>query len=106
MKKIAEGKQGEWFATLRSTGELLPCVFKEYLTGLSDYHDPYCYDLTTKRGAEYIEAVKRGRVLMTRSVGSHETGWTREDYIAVYAADDVKFSPTTGLTFKARRLRE
>jgi hypothetical protein len=82
-------------------------VFKEYLTDLSDYHDPYLYryDLTTKSDAKYIEAVKRGRVLMARYAGSHEAGWTREDYIAVYAAEDVQFSPANGLIFKARRLR-
>jgi hypothetical protein len=105
-KKIAKGKQGEWFASLTSTGELLPCVFQEYLQGLTEYHDPHCYDLTTKRDAKYIEAIKRGRVLMTRNVGSRKTGWKREAYIAVYSAEDVEFSPATGLTFKASRLRE
>ena len=65
------------------------------------------YDLDTKRGRDYVEAVKRGRVLLAQYTGSHDAGWKRVtgSYIAVYAVEDVTFSPDTGLRFKARRLK-
>jgi hypothetical protein len=92
----AKGSQGNWFATLEETGENLPCIFPQYLHGLSDYHDPFAYDLDTKRGRDYVEAVKRGRVLLAQYTGSHDAGWKRVtgSYIAVYAAEDVTFPRT------------
>jgi hypothetical protein len=101
----ATGSQGNWFATIDATGERLPCIFPNYLHGISDYHDPFAYP--TKGGQAYVEAIKRGRVLLAQYTGSHETGWKRVpgQYIAVYAADDVTFSPDTGLRFRATRLK-
>ena len=99
MKKIAKGEQGQWFARTRN-GERLPCVFQEYWHGRVEYHDPHRYDLTTKRGVQYIEAIRRGKVLMTKNTGSRETGWKEESYPGVFLVEDVEFSPANGLTFK------
>jgi hypothetical protein len=105
----AKGSQGNWFATVTKTGESLPCIFPKYLHGLHDYHDPYAYKLGNKRDRDYVEAIKYGgRALLAQYTGSHEKGWRRVtgQYIAVYAAEDVTFSPESGLRFKARRLIE
>jgi hypothetical protein len=101
MTKIARGAQGSWFATT-SDGERLPCVFKEYWHGRTAYHDPHNYDQSSAKCVEYIDAVKRGRVLMTRNEGSREKGWLRKGYIGVFLVDDVKYSPDHGLSFIVR----
>jgi hypothetical protein len=105
MAKIAKGAQGTWFATT-SDGERLPCVLKEYWPG-GRYHDPYHYDQSSAKCVEYIAAVKRGRVLMTRNEGSYQKGWLRKGYIGIFLVDDVKYSPDHGLSFNIReRLRK
>ena len=56
------GRQGSWFAKIGR--EHLPCLKQNHRTGVTEYHDPYCYDPNTSKEAEYIDAVRRGRVLV------------------------------------------
>jgi len=94
----AKGTQGSWFATTREGKRLTRVNDKLWPGGTTPYHDPHRYD-TERRGVEYIEAVKRGKVLITRNEGSHEAGWRRTGYVGVFRVTNVQFSPDNGLTF-------
>jgi hypothetical protein len=56
------GKQGSWFAKIGP--ERLPVLKARCRVGLKAYHEPFYYDPADQRRAEYIEAIKRGRVLV------------------------------------------
>jgi hypothetical protein len=55
------GKRGDRFA--RSGDESLPCLKAHYRHG-DDYHDPYFYDRAKRKEARYVDAIRRGRVLI------------------------------------------
>ena len=62
MTEIAKGRQGSWFATVKKTSEYLPCLKRHRWNG--DYFEPKFYDPADRRNAEYIDAIKQGRVLV------------------------------------------
>jgi hypothetical protein len=105
MVKKATGSRGSWFA-VTPWGEKLPCVLKQYWGVGVTYHDPYFYDPRLKRNREYIDAIKRGRVLVTinendgrRYDGAEKV--RRTGYIGgckVFKVTDVS-SSESGLTF-------
>ena len=99
MKKIAKGRQGDWFATLRNTGELLPCVFREFWIGKTGYHDPHVYDLSNSQDRQYVEAIQNTkRVLLTTNLGADGTR-KRGAYIDECEVADV-ICDDNGLRFK------
>lgn len=103
MKRKAKGQQGSWFANRRDTGELLPCIFKEYAHNWPHYHDPYHYDPSDPTKKEYVDAIKNGRVLLTSNelVGTRYDGanlWRRGNYIDEFVVANVT-ADKTGLRF-------
>jgi|SRR6476646_7024820 hypothetical protein len=64
--KFAKGRQGNYFVDVR-TGERLPCIHKEHWKAGRLYHQKHYYDPSKPKAAEYIEALKRGRVVVTTS---------------------------------------
>jgi hypothetical protein len=58
------GKQGSFFAKLGK--ERLPCLKLSFRNGMDGYFEPWHYDPSLPRNREYIEAIKRGRVLVAK----------------------------------------
>lgn len=98
MSEIAKGSQGSWFATVKKTGEYLPC-FKRHRWA-KDYFEPKFYDPAHRRNVEYIDAIKQGRVLIaiyerkegdTTSLDGDRTG----GYLNyVFTVEDVQHDET------------
>lgn len=103
--KKAVGKRGSWFANI--DGHSFPCVHKYWITGLQ-HHDQFRYrgsEIETKV-AELVEAVRNGkRVILTNDTPLFDSncelsGFERTSYIALYAVEDVTYSPEDGLRFR------
>jgi hypothetical protein len=89
MMTIAKGSQGKWFATTR-TGENLPCLKRQFMVGVGQYHEPHYYDPSQRRNVEYIDAVKQGRVL----IASYKDG-VRDGYLGgIFTIEDVQHDET------------
>lgn len=104
--KKAIGQRGSWFATV--DGKELPCVHKHWLKGLS-YHDPFkplVNGPSPARIHEYVQAIQQEKqVILTNDVTHYDqqgmvSGFTRKNYVAVFAVEDVSFDPKIGLKFK------
>ncbi|MDK1489410.1 hypothetical protein QN219_04980 [Sinorhizobium sp. 7-81] len=103
--KKAIGQRGSWFANV--DGKELPCVHKHWLKGLA-YHDPFKPLVNGPSPAkihEYVQAIQREKqVVLTNDAVLCDPqgmvkGFTRQNYIAVFAVENVKFDPSTGLKF-------
>ena len=89
MKTIAKGRQGDWFAKTRAGGEDLPCLKAEYLAANGQYHEPKFYDPSQPRNVDYVDAIKRGRVLLATYDTSQEPP-KRTGYLGyIYSVEDV-----------------
>ncbi|TPK82662.1 hypothetical protein [Mesorhizobium sp. B2-4-17] len=107
----AKGHRGSWFANV--DGESLPCVHKYWVKGLV-HHDRF-----QRRGyanssqiLELVQAVQQTeRVILTDDkpivdAAGNLIGFERKGYIAIYAVDDVTYSPEEGLKFRlVQRIR-
>ena len=88
-KKIAKGRQGDWFAMTRA-GESLPCLKDQYLRPHGEYHEPCFYDPSLSKNAEYVAAIQRGRVLIATYDTSQEPH-KRTGYLGyVYSVEDIR----------------
>ncbi|MNL37555.1 hypothetical protein D3C87_1597080 [compost metagenome] len=105
VKKKAIGQRGSWFATV--DGKELPCVHKHWLSGLS-YHDPFKPLVNGPSPAkiyEYVQAIQQEKqVILTNDTVHRDpqgmvSGFTRQNYVAIYNIDDISFHPNTGLKF-------
>jgi hypothetical protein len=86
MTKIAKGRQGDWFATTRA-GEELPCLKAQYLFAGGEYREPHFYDPSLPMNVKYMDAIRRGRVL----IASYDTSQKRTGYLGyVYLVEDVR----------------
>lgn len=91
MTKIAKGRQGDWFATTTKTGERLPCLKAHFLGARGAYHERWFYDPSQRRNAEYIEAIKLGRVLISPYKPNGTRQGTRNGYLNyIYTVDNVR----------------
>ncbi|TPI49936.1 hypothetical protein FJW05_02395 [Mesorhizobium sp. B2-9-1] len=101
----AKGHRGSWFATV--DGEDLPCVHKYWVKGLL-HHDRFQRHgyANSLQILELVQAVRNGqRVILTDDkplfdAAGNLIGFERKGYIAVYAVDDVTYSPEEGLKFQ------
>lgn len=85
MRRKARGRRGSWFAHV--DGERYPCVHERFLTGLH-YLDPaQGVPLPT----EYVQAIAKGTVILTRSREEKAGEYKRNGYIALYRIDEIEF---------------
>lgn len=105
MAKKAIGQRGSWFATV--DGKDLPCVHKHWLKGLT-YHDPFKPLVNGPSPAkihEYVRTIQQEKqVILTNDTVIRDqqgmvSGFERQNYVAIFAVDDVSFDPNTGLRF-------
>jgi hypothetical protein len=85
MTKKAKGKQSNWHARLH-TGEELPCLKMDLRGAGTEYHDPYFYDPSVPKNAEYVDAIRRGRVLLAE----YENGKRKDYRPSVFFVTDVR----------------
>lgn len=104
----ATGSRGSWFAAVEGENNELPCLHKHWLKNLS-YHDPF--EVTADgpnqtKIREYVNGIAElGRVVLTNDKVHRDpqgvvTGFTRENYIAVFAVSHVQYSEVDGLRLK------
>ena len=78
--KFATGKRGNWFVTLRN-GERLPCLMDLCWMGGTLYHEDYFYNPDKRKQAEFIAAVRAGRVVMAKYEKEPGKPYKRVGYI-------------------------
>ena len=100
--EVCKRAAGQLVCHVNKTGERLPCL-KNILNGKKywnartrEYHDPYPYDPMRGQDAEYLDAIKQGRVLFAiyeRKQGDASRDGTRNgDYNNfVYLVDSVHY---------------
>ena len=81
-----KGTQGSWFARTPN-GERLPCVWDTHIQGWPRYHDPFGYDPSIPKHAEYIEALMRGRVILAKEKPRKGDTRQRSGYVAAFKAE-------------------
>jgi hypothetical protein len=85
-KLKALGQRGSWFATV--AGEELPCVHSKHMRD-GRYNDP-AFDPLSLQWQGFADAIKRGRVILTKGVTQPESGTEdRKGYVAIFRVDDV-----------------
>ncbi|MET4687441.1 hypothetical protein [Sinorhizobium fredii] len=103
--KKARGSRGSWFATV--DGNELPCVHKHWLKW-PHYHDPFKpveNGPSLTKIQEYVQAIEQEKLVILTDDTVHRdqegavSGFTRENYVAIFAVEDVRFDPETGLKF-------
>ena len=101
----AKGHRGSWFATVE--GENLPCVHKYWVKGLL-HHDRFQRHgyANSSQILELVDAVQNvKRVILTEDKPNFDAagnliGFDRKGYVAIYAVDDVTYTPDEGLKFR------
>ena len=80
-------------------GERLPCLMDMFWLGGNLYHQEHYYNPDVRKNAEYIDAIRRGRVVMAKYEKKPGQPYKRVGYIEgrVFKVSDVQHDPVNGL---------
>lgn len=100
----ARGYPGSWFADIGT--ERLPCVHDFWRTKDETwYFDPY-YGAGSKKWESFVEAIRRGKVILTtskvRGADAESRQFKRTGYLGVFEVDRVT-ADERGLSFRFGR---
>lgn len=82
------GRPGDWYA--KWGDENIPCIHRYFLKGMH-----YCAPVDTRPGQgskweRYVEEIRKGRVVLTRSSLLPNGNFKRDGYIALYKVANVE----------------
>jgi len=96
--KFAKGRQGDWFVDVRNGGRL-PCLMDCFWMGGQTYHQNHFYNPDNDKRAKYVEAIRKGRVVMAKYTKEAGKAYKRVGYIErILTVTDVVHDPVLGLS--------
>ena len=96
---FAAGRRGDLFVKVRN-GERLPCLMDMFWMGGNVYHQDCYYSPDESKRAEYVDAIRQGRVVMAKYEKEPGQPYKRVGYIEgrVFKVNDVRNVEGHGLS--------